>query len=141
MAAVVTDMLERLLGYQLRQAQARTFAHFMTTMASDKITPGQFGVLSLIEGNPGLTQSALATALGIERSTMVGVISALEKRKLVKRGRAATDRRSYALSLTAKGRSRQERVKAKVDSHEQAITGNLDKNEKQLLRELLKKIG
>lgn len=139
--AVNTDMLDKLFGYQLRRAQARVFADFMQTMADDRITPGQFGVLSLIGGNPGLNQSTLAGALGIERSTMVAVISGLEKRALVKRGESTTDKRSYALSLSSQGRSLLNSMKRKVDRHEEAITSKLDDKEKALLRELLKKIG
>jgi len=134
-------MLDGLFGYQLRRAQARVFADFMRTMADDRITPGQFGVLSLIDGNRGLNQSALAKALGIERSTMVAVISALEDRALVKRGESVSDRRSYALSLTPRGQALLNEIKAKVDRHEKTITAGLDDTEKAVLRELLGKIG
>ncbi len=138
---VDTDMLDNLLGYQLRRAQARTFADFMRTMADDRITPGQFGVLSLIGGNPGLNQSALAAALGIERSTMVAVISTLEQRNLLKRGESTTDRRSYALSLTPQGERLLQMIGRKVADHERAITARLDDAEKVLLRDLLGKVG
>jgi len=139
--AVDTDMLDSLFGYQLRRAQARVFADFMAAMSGDAVTPGQFGVLSLIDGNSGLNQSALAKALGIERSTMVAVISALEDRKLVKRGESSTDKRSYVLSLTAGGRALLKKIRGKVDAHEKAITAKLNDDEKGLLRDLLKKIG
>ena len=139
--AVDTDMLDNLFGYQLRRAQARVFADFMTAMSGDAVTPGQFGVLSLIDGNSGLNQSALAKALGIERSTMVAVISTLEDRGLVKRGESSTDKRSYALSLTAGGRALLKKIRGKVEAHEKTITAKLDDHEKKLLRDLLKKIG
>ena len=138
---VETDLLDDLLGYQLRRAQSRVFADFMKTMSGDKITPGQFGVLSLIWGNPGLSQSALAAALGIERSTIVGVISALEKRQLVRRGESRSDKRSYALSLTKPGQALLDAINSKVSDHEHNITVRLTDGEKVQLRELLKKIG
>lgn len=138
---VDTDALDGLFGYQLRRAQARVFADFMQAMAGDRITPSQFGVLSLIDSNQGLNQSALAKALGIERSTMVAAITTLEDRGLVKRGESASDRRSYALSLTPKGGALLNKIKAKVDQHEHIITAKLDDTEKSVLRELLRKIG
>ena len=140
-ADVDTKMLGSLLGYQLRRAQARVFADFMQTMAGERITPGQFGVLSLIGGNVGVNQSTLASALGIERSTMVAAISGLEDRGLVNRGESSADKRSYALSLTSEGLSLLNQIKAKVNRHEEAIAAKLDGSEKELLRELLKKIG
>ena len=139
--AIDTAMLDTLFGYQLRRAQARTFADFMRTMTEDRITPAQFGVLSLIDGNSGLNQSALAAALGIERSTMVAVISALEERQLVIRGESINDKRSYALSLTPQGEDILAQIRRKVDGHEKSITARLDDAEKAVLRELLKKIG
>ena len=77
------DILPQLMGYQLRRAQLRMFTDFAGAMGAVQITTGQFGVLVLIEDNPGSTQSALARAIGIERSTMVAVIDTLERRALV----------------------------------------------------------
>ena len=95
------DLLPTLVGYQLRRAQISVFDDFVKTMTSVQITPGQFGVITLIAANPGLTQSALARAVGIKRSTMVVVIDALEGRRLVKRRPSVIDRRSYALVLSS----------------------------------------
>ena len=69
------------MGYHLRRAQISFFNDFENSMGGVQITPGQFGVITLIAANPGLTQSALARAVGIERSTMIAVIDVLEKAK------------------------------------------------------------
>ena len=66
------------MGYHLRRAQISFFNEFENSMVGFQITPGQFGVITLIALNPGLTQLALARAVGIERSTMVAVIDVLE---------------------------------------------------------------
>jgi len=134
-------MLDELLGYHLRRAQAAVFADFMRTMAEDGITPGQFGVLVLIDRNPGLNQSALARALGIERSTMVAVIDGLEGRKLVARQDSTSDRRAKVLSLTRQGKALLAKVTPKVRNHEQRIAADLDAEEGSALIALLKRIG
>ena len=67
------------MGYHLRRAQISFFNDFENSMDGVQITPGQFGVITLITVNSGLTQSALACAVGIERSTMVAVIDVLER--------------------------------------------------------------
>src|SRR3972149_10268666 len=85
-AALSYGLLSELIGYHLRRAQAVVFDDFMRSMADSRITPGQFGVLTMIQANPGISQSALARALGIERSTMVAVIDELEARRLADRG-------------------------------------------------------
>ncbi len=134
-------ILDKLLGYHLRRAQAAVFADFMRTMADDGITPGQFGVLVLIDGNPGLNQSALARTLGIERSTMVAVIDGLEARKLVARRGSTADRRAKVLALTRQGKALLAKVTPKVGAHEQRIAADLDAEESAALIALLKRIG
>ncbi|MBT4941193.1 MAG: MarR family transcriptional regulator, partial [Rhodospirillaceae bacterium] len=97
------DILPTLIGYHLRRAQITDFNGFLKSTSKLQITPGQFGVALIISANPGLTQSALARAVGIERSTMVAVIDALESRGLVERRPSPVDRRSYALVLSDQG--------------------------------------
>ena len=67
-----------LLGYRLRLAQQAVFRDFGATVSD--LPPGRVGILLLIEANPEVTQSRLAQAVGLDRSTMVGVLHALEGR-------------------------------------------------------------
>lgn len=138
---VYGGMLEELLGYHLRRAQAAVFADFMRAMAGDRITPGQFGVLVLIDRNPGLNQSALARTLGIERSTMVAVLDGLEERGLVARRGSEADRRTKVLSLTGQGKTLLAEVKPKVRRHEKRIAGDLDADEVTTLIGLLRRVS
>jgi DNA-binding MarR family transcriptional regulator len=139
-ATVDRGILDELLGYHLRRAQAAVFNDFMRTMAEDQITPGQFGVLTLIDRNPDLNQSALARILGIERSTMVAVIDRLEERRLVARKESAADRRSNVLGLTAPGKALLATVEPKVRRHEKHISADLDADEVRALIGLLRRI-
>lgn len=140
-ADVDYGVLTKLVGYHMRRAQTVVFDDFMKSLADDHVTPGQFGVLVLIEANPGISQSALARALGVERSTMVAVLDELERRGLAKRRRSPHDRRSHALELTAKGGALLAAVKPKVRRHEKRIAGDLDRAEIQSLISLLRRIS
>ncbi len=133
-------ILPELIGYHLRRAQVHLFADFARTMAEAQITPGQFGVVSLIGANPGLTQSALARAVGIERSTMVAVIDTLQERGMVERKPSPVDRRSYALVLTGNGENLMERLLPMVRAHERNVARNLSAAEKERLIELLMRL-
>jgi len=139
-AALDFGVLPELIGYHLRRAQVHFFADFARTMAEAQITPGQFGVLSLVGANPGMTQSALARAVGIERSTMVAVIDALQARGLVERAPSPVDRRSYALVLTDQGKALLERLIPMVRGHERRLARKLDPEERERLIELLLKL-
>jgi DNA-binding MarR family transcriptional regulator len=67
--------------------------------------PSQFNVLNLLHEVPeGLSQIDLSRALLMHRSNVTGLVDRLEERKLVKRQGVPGDRRSYRVSLTAKGR-------------------------------------
>jgi DNA-binding MarR family transcriptional regulator len=134
-------ILTGLLGYRLRRAQAVVFAHFLETVGQAGISPGQFGVLVLIQENEGLSQSALAKGVGIERSTMVAVIDGLQERGWVQRVASKRDRRSYALSLTAAGRAFMARITPEVEAHEREIAAGLSAEEKEQLIGLLARIA
>lgn len=136
-----TGMLDQLLGYHLRRTQARVFDDFMRTLADDKVSPGQFGVLTLIGANQGLNQSTLAQAIGIERSTMVAVLTTLQNRGLVERTPAPDDKRANVLSLTPVGRGLLDKVSPLVRNHEKRVFDALTAKERQTLMALLKKVS
>ncbi|NQV56151.1 MAG: MarR family transcriptional regulator [Rhodospirillales bacterium] len=129
------------MGYHMRRAQLRIFQDFAETMRDVQITPGQFGVLALIASNPGMTQSACARAVGIERSTMVAVIDALEQRKLVERRPSPVDKRSYALVLTMGGIKLMEELRPLVRRHEDRLTAGLSGPERRQLIDLLRRLS
>lgn len=137
-----TDLgiLPNLMGYQLRLAQIAIFRDFSATLGAHGITPGLFGVLVIIEANPGMKQTELARATHLDRSTVVSVIDNLERRGLVIRRAEAADRRSNALALTAEGAALLKQLKRMITQHEKRIVRHLDADERASLVRLLQKI-
>ena len=135
------DLLPGLIGYNLRKAQAAACQNFTESLKGCDITPGQFGVLVLIEANSGLNQTRLGKAVGIDRSTVVAVIDRLEGRGLVDRLPAPSDRRSYALHLSDQGRALLHQARDLVVAHEARVAKNLNAAEQTQLIELLSRIG
>jgi DNA-binding MarR family transcriptional regulator len=138
---VKLGMLDELLGYHLRRAQIAVFQHFAATMGEADITPGQFGVLTVVSTNPGLSQTQLGNALGIDRSTVVAVIDRLESRGLVVRAAAPGDRRSHALRLSEEGGRLLRRLEDLVRSHERHIARDLSPKAKKELIEFLDRVA
>lgn len=134
-------VLEELIGYHLRRGQVAVFQDFAAAMGRIGLTPGQFGVLALIQANPGLSQSALGLAMGIDRSSVVAVIDRLEDRGLVQRAAAANDRRSYALRLSADGMRQFAVALKRVYAHEKNIARRLTVAERAQLLALLRRVG
>jgi DNA-binding MarR family transcriptional regulator len=93
------------IGFHLRLAQEASFQAFARRVRGSDMRPGRFAVLALISQNPGISQTALGRAAGRDKSTLTPALNDLVRRSLVTRERLASDRRSYALALTAKGES------------------------------------
>ncbi len=134
------DLLPGLIGYQLRLAQLAVFDDFAAELKDFDVSPGRFGVLVLISANPGMTQSLLASATHLDRSTMVAVIDQLETRGLVERRASPTDRRSNALVLTAEGEKLLKQMKRRIKQHEARIAEAMTPAEWETLVELLGRI-
>ena len=137
-APLKPGVLPGLLGYRLRLAQQAVFRDFATSVA--ELSPGRAGMLLLVEANPGVTQGRLADAVRLDRSTMVGVIDAIEERGLIER-RRGSDRRTNGLWLTRAGRAFVARLKSRIEMHERRVAAHLTSGERDQLLALLEKLG
>jgi DNA-binding MarR family transcriptional regulator len=137
-APLKPGVLPTLLGYRLRRAQQAVFRDFASAVA--EISPGRAGMLLLIDANPGVTQGQLAHAVSLDRSTMVGVIDALESRRLLER-RRGDDRRTNGLWLTSAGRAFVARLKRRIENHERRVAAQLTAAERAQLLALLAKLS
>ena len=113
--------LDRRLGYVLRRAQMAVFRDFFSAFEAFDIRPAQYSILTVIECNPGLKQSEVSEALGIQRTNFVAMVDELQRRGLVRRDPAPNDRRSYALVLTEAGRRLMGELHEVAERHEQRI--------------------
>ncbi len=131
-------MLPGLLGYRLRLAQQAVFRDFAQSVG--RLSPGRVGILLLIDANPGVHQSRLAQAVGLDRSTMVGLIDALEDLALLER-RRGEDRRTNGLWLTRAGRDHVAALKRRILAHERRVAQRLNAAERAQLLALLEKLA
>lgn len=90
-------------GHLLRLCQQRAVELFVREVGEDGPTPRQFAVLVSVMAKPGLSQTELVRATGIDRSTLTEIIRRLVRRGLVTRRRTAADQRANALQLTEAG--------------------------------------
>ena len=97
------------------------------------------GVLNLLAEGP-ISQHALGDQLGIDRTTMVELIDELESQGIVVRRRNASDRRSYALSLTPKGRTVQKRAARAFDGAADEFLNALKPAERDQLLDMLQRL-
>ena len=125
--------LTQMVGVELRIAQILADKVF-SEIQSPRMAAGHFTILSLIKLNPGINQSALAQCMYLDRSSMVPILDQFESKGWIERRRQMTDRRSYALHLTRKGRAVLKQSDQRVRDLETRITRRLGKeNRDQLL--------
>lgn len=110
--------LNERLGYFARRVQVWIFQDFIKRLAEIDISPAQYSVLVVISANTGLSQSELATTLGIERARLVRLLHRLESRDLTQRLPSSADGRRHELRLTREGQRVLARAKVLSDQHE-----------------------
>jgi DNA-binding MarR family transcriptional regulator len=131
------DVLAGHAGYAVRRFQIWIFQDFIKTLAAVDIRPTQYSVMTVIGANPGLSQMAVAKRLGIERARLVHLLDSLEQRNLVSRSASATDRRSHALHLTARGKAALAQFKRLAAEHERHVAEKIGKANRERLLQIL----
>jgi DNA-binding MarR family transcriptional regulator len=134
-------ILPELVGYHLRRAQVAAFGDFAAATRSLNLTPGLAGILIVVSRNAGLSQTALARAMGIENSTLVEVIDKLEQRDLVERRPAPRDRRTHALYLSREGQHLVKRLEPLIREHEARLLRDFTDAERQRFIDFLRRLG
>lgn len=139
--AVNPGMLPSLLGFRLRVAHHAVVRDFTRSLSAFELTPPMFGALELMRSNPGLSQTALAQALELDRSSVVPLIDALARRGLAERRPSTTDRRRNQLWLTPAGQQLHGRAAEQVRDHEARLFAALGERGRARLSGLLERIG
>jgi DNA-binding MarR family transcriptional regulator len=99
-----------------------------------------YSALVVIHDNPGLRQFQLADVLNIERPNLVAIVNELEHRNLIVRARAPTDRRAYALRVTAKGEQVFHTATAAVRKHEAKFCKDMSEDQREAVIAAMKHI-
>ena len=121
--------LEGTIGYSIRRAQLAVFRDIYRAFGDAAITTAQFSILAVAANNPGVNQSDLALALGVERPRIVPLLDSLEKRGLAVRVSSASDGRHRQIHLTAQGERLLADLKQRFAAHQQRVIDALGANE------------
>jgi DNA-binding MarR family transcriptional regulator len=132
--------LDALVGYHMRRASAIFVTDFTRAVGDIGLRQVLFGILSIVEANPGINQGAAGRALGIQRANMVSLVNELTDRGLLTRDTAAEDRRALALTLTDAGRALFAEGRRRLEAHEATLLRILNAEERATLLELLSRI-
>lgn len=95
--------LEDSPSHLLHRAEQLAADRFAQLVGDANITLRQFAVLAAIAESPGLSQSDLVRATGVDRSTMADMMTRMEKRGWIIRTASTVDARARAVRLAAAG--------------------------------------
>lgn len=128
-------------AFLLAQVGAHAASRFAERLAELNLVPAHAGICRILVTTPGITQQALATALGTQPSRLVALVDELESKELVERKPHETDRRSNALHLTESGKSTLQAIGRIAREHQQALLVALSEDEQRHLADLLQRVA
>ena len=128
-----------LLGYQLHRTDLMAMDLLAEALAEFGLTAARATGLVYIALHEGCDQTALGTALGINRASTVALVNALVGLNAIER-RPGRDRRSNALWLTETGRNLRAQSERITSEHDAMVFGMLTDDESETLRRLLRKL-
>lgn len=138
--SIDASFLHTLVGYNARRASMSIIEVFVERMATHDLKMVEFSVLSLVSHNPGITSRQLCSALDVMPPNLVGLIAALERRKLIERCPHPTDRRAVGVHLTPAGAELTAQAERTAAQLEMDATYRLTDAERKTLIQLLQKI-
>ncbi len=129
------------LSYLLKRAFLELEELHGEYLASSGVNARELAVLLLLDSHEPESQQHAAGRLGVDRTTMVGLLDGLEGKGLVARQADAGDRRRNVVVLTASGRRTLKKATAASDEAERQLLGGLSAAEALKLRDLLGRVA
>lgn len=99
-----------------------------------------YAVLCALDERPVRTQSALAQAIGADKTRIIGVLDGLQERDLIRRRPDPTDRRAHLLSLTPEGRRLRDAVRAGIREREERVLARLPDDDRRAFLRVLRSL-
>lgn len=129
------------LTYLLKRALVELEDLHAEHLAPVGVSGRELAVLLLLAGRDPGSQQQAAGRLGVDRTTMVGLLDGLEAKGLVARRADAEDRRRNVLELTRDGQTALVRAVRASDEAERELLAELDDAESAQLRTLLTRLA
>jgi DNA-binding MarR family transcriptional regulator len=132
--------IENSVAFLLAKCHQKAFNIFKVKLEPYHLTPPQFATLAHLWDRDNINQVYLGELMGVDRTTISGIIDRLERGGLVERGADPGDRRSWMIFLTDKGKSLQKNLAPLAAEFNQSLTAGITEEEVEQLIIVLKKI-
>jgi DNA-binding MarR family transcriptional regulator len=139
-AEAANETVSQHVGFLLSRSHQRFRQAVVAALDGSGLNPGHIAVLGALSASSGLSQAELTTITGIEKSSMVLLVDGLEASNWVRRRPHQTDRRAYALELTAKGVRQLRAIGPKLVAAEESALATLSPTQRSTLMRLLQRL-
>lgn len=132
--------LSGFLGTHIRATNVTAILTLERLFAPMRMTLTRYAILVHARDLPGATQTQIAELIGADRTTIVPMLGSMERRGLIRRMRAAHDRRATEIHITRKGNDLLDKLVPLAVAHNRKMVRNLSAREQDALRRTLQKI-
>src|SRR3954453_19195296 len=102
---------------------------YIDELKEPRLTQGEAHILALLAESSPATVAELHRGLAHKRSTLTSILDRLEEHKLITRKVGNADRRTFVVSLTARGRKVAGRVQAHLMALEKVVSGQVSRSQ------------
>ena len=134
------NSLNNCINYLLTGAQHSVFQYMKKNLAQFDITPIQYGVLGCIWEFDMHNPKDIAAHLGVENSTISGILERMENKGLIRRMIDSTDRRYIYIELTDVSRELEVPVRTVVTEVDRKVLEIFDEEEEAALKNALRRL-
>src|SRR5436305_9589651 len=110
---------------------------YVDELREQQLTQGEAHILALLASSSPLAVAELHRGLAHKRSTLTSILDRLAARKLVTRKIGQTDRRTFMIDLTARGRKLSRRIARHLGNLEKRVRRQVTTNEIRAFHKIL----
>jgi DNA-binding MarR family transcriptional regulator len=138
---MVRKTTRRDLAEMLAELARQTVAAEHPVLAAHGLSMWGYIVLSALDRSPIRTQSALAEAIGADKTRIIATLDELQQRGYIERMPDPDDRRARLLAITEPGRSVKDAVQVDIQRGEEHWLGQLSANEREVFLRALNQLS
>lgn len=121
------------INFQLSNVQNSVLSYFRKILVPFGVTPSQYSVLSCLWEQDLQPPSQLAQKLNLDPSTLTGLISRMEGKKLIQRQYRQEDLRIIVIHITDLGSSLQKDITKAIEDANEFVLDGISKEEHDVL--------
>jgi DNA-binding MarR family transcriptional regulator len=125
----------------LTQLARQTVAAEQPVLAAHGLSMWGYIVLSALDRSPIRTQSALAEAIGADKTRIIPTLDELQQHGYIERMPDPDDRRARLLAITESGRAVKDSVQVDIQRGEEHWLGQLSANEREVFLRALDRLS